>query len=79
MSTDGPIFGKYRVQRVDGTDAPGMKHDGCFLFVLDLMHDPFARAAAIAYADAAREAYPMLAQDMLRRVAEALGAAAGGA
>ena len=46
------IYQKYRVERVDGRDRPGHKHEGCALFVLDLTHDPAARAAAIAYARA---------------------------
>jgi hypothetical protein len=64
MSADGHIYGKYRVERVDGNEGPGMKHDDCKLFVLDLSHDPFARPAALAYADACRATHPTLANDL---------------
>lgn len=62
------LYKKFRVERVDGTDAPGGKHDGCRYFVLDLTHDPYAMPAIRAYARAAAKYYPALAAD-LRRIA----------
>lgn len=55
---------KYRVQRTDGLDIAGEKHHGCRLFVLDLDHDPHARTAALAYAEAAAEDRPKLAAEL---------------
>lgn len=57
--------GKYEVRRTDGTDAPGGKHHGCALFVLDLTHDRAARAALRAYIDSCRRSgYFQLAEDL---------------
>lgn len=58
---------KFRVSRVDGTDGPGAKHDGCDYFVLDLTHDPFAREAIAAYGRACVDEYPLLAADLLEK------------
>lgn len=58
------IYHKFNVTRVDGSSAPGGKHDGCFYFVLDLDHDPHAKAALKAYADSCRNEYPKLAADL---------------
>lgn len=58
------LFRKYEVRRTDGSDFPGGKHDGCEYFVLDMTHDPHAKAAAAAYADSAEMDYPDLAADM---------------
>lgn len=33
------LYGKFAVQRMDGSDQPGGKHHGCEYFVLDLSHD----------------------------------------
>lgn len=63
------VYAKFRVERTDGTSAKGGKHDGCFYFVLDVTHDPFARSALIAYANACRDAYPSLAADLDRIIA----------
>lgn len=52
---------KWSVTRVD--DRAG-KHSGCPTFVLDPVHDVFARAALAAYADACRPTYPLLAADL---------------
>lgn len=57
--------GKFVVQRKDGTDAPGGKHDGCEYFVLDLSHDQHAIPAVRAYATSARRGgYELLANDL---------------
>jgi len=58
------LFSKFLVQRRDGTDAPGEKHHGCEYFVLDVSHDPAARAALAAYASAVESTHPLLARDM---------------
>ena len=50
--------------RVDGTDAPGGKHEVCDYFVLDLTSDPFARPAIEAYIAACEAEYPLLAKDL---------------
>jgi len=63
------VYAKFRVERIDGTSAPGGKHHGCFCWVLDVTHDPFARAALLAYANACREEYPRLAADLDRIIA----------
>lgn len=63
------IFHKFNVTRVDGTDAPGGKHDGCDYFVLDVTHDPLAIPALQAYAVAAYDAgYETLAVDLQEKV-----------
>lgn len=62
---------KFNVFRTDGSSAPGGKHEHCHHFVLDLMHDKFARPALEAYATACEAEYPFLAQairdDLLKR------------
>lgn len=68
MSLDGPIYQKFDVRRVDGRDAPGEKHFGCRYFVLDLTHDPYARIAALAYADACAASHPVLSIELRNRV-----------
>lgn len=51
--TTDRMYMKYHVTRVDNSDLPGGKHDGCPLFVLDLRHDPHARIAATRWAQSA--------------------------
>lgn len=58
------LYKKFEVHRTDGTDAVGCKHYGCEYFVLDLTHDPHARAALAAYAESCAEDYPLLARDL---------------
>ena len=60
------VYKKFRVERTDGQSAPGEKHHDCEYFVLDTIHDPYARAALLAYAFACEERYPMLAADARR-------------
>ena len=70
MTTDGPIYDKFIVERTDGQSGPGRKHDGCRYFVLDLTHDSAASAAALAcYAEAIEATYPTLAADLRALVA----------
>ena len=63
---DRGLYGKYEVKRLGGT--PG-KHADCFYYVLDLEHDRFAVPALRAYAEACREEYPQLAEDLLVEIA----------
>ena len=58
------LYQKFRVERTDGSSAPGGRHDGCRYFVLDLDHDPFAKDALKAYAGACEGRYPALAADL---------------
>ena len=62
-----PLFRKFAVSRVDGSDQPGGKHEGCALFVLDIDHDPFAKPALLAYADACEATHPHLAADLRKK------------
>jgi len=62
---DGLGTAKYqRPVRLDGTDQPGGKHDGCRLFVLDLTHDGAARVAVARYCDLVEDSRPVLCRDM---------------
>jgi hypothetical protein len=58
------LYKKYRVERTDGSSAPGGKHEFCQHYVLDLVHDPFAKPAILAYAKACEKTHPVLAQDL---------------
>lgn len=53
------LFRKFNVERVDGT------HEGCEYFVLDIDHDPCAKAALKAYA--VESTRPLLSLDMRAR------------
>jgi hypothetical protein len=58
------LYRKFDVRRTDGSDAPGGKHHQCAYFVLDLDHDPHAKAALAAYAKSCRSDFPVLADDL---------------
>jgi hypothetical protein len=58
------LYEKYSVKRTDGKSEPGQKHFFCKYYVLDLKHDKFARAALLAYADACKKEFPLLARDL---------------
>lgn len=64
------LYGKYLVERTDGSSGPGLKHDGCQYYVLDVSHDPFAIPALEAYASACEADYPHLAADIRRLIGE---------
>lgn len=68
-STEQGLFRKFDVRRTDGSDAPGGKHDGCEYFVLDVTHDPHAKAVLAAYAAGVEATHPQLAADMRQRYA----------
>lgn len=63
------ILAKFAVHRLDGKDQPGGKHEGCWYWVLDPTHDPFAIPALRAYAEACRLEYPKLYTELLDRIA----------
>lgn len=72
-ATDGDaavgLYRKYNVNRTDGSTEPGRKHGDCEYFVIDLKHDKYAEAALRAYAFACEAEFPMLAQDLFRKIA----------
>lgn len=68
MSTDR-LHSKFHVQRVDGRDRPGGDKADAAYFVLDYAHDPYARPALAAYADACESDLPGLAADLRARLA----------
>lgn len=65
------LYDKYRVTRNDWKDEKGEKHEGCQYFVLDLTHDRYAIPALLAYEQACRGEYPVLAADLREMVREA--------
>lgn len=66
--TSRGLYNKFRVERVDGSDKAGGKHDGCSYFVLDLCHDPHAVAAIQAYIHSCVDDYPLLANDLFKLI-----------
>lgn len=62
------LYPKYKVERLDGSSRPGGKHEHCLVFVLDVMHDPFAIPALEAYAKACEHEYPYLAEDIRKKL-----------
>ena len=65
------LFRKFVVSRVDGSDQPGGKHDGCQYFVLDMTHDEHAPAALRAYAESCKASHPELSAELVRRFGDA--------
>lgn len=61
------LYSKFHIERTDPGSA--MRHPDCRYFVLDVDHDAFASAALRAYADASREQFPFLAEDIDRMLA----------
>jgi hypothetical protein len=64
------VYKKFNVTRTDGSSEPGGKHEGCQYFVIDVTHDPFAKAALVAYAEACQTENPTLSLDLLRLLGE---------
>ena len=64
MPENKGLYQKFIVQRVDGRDQPGGDREGAEYFTLDLTHDPFARLALMAYADACENELPLLADEI---------------
>lgn len=73
-----PLHHKYTVRRVDFRDAPGARHEDCFLFVLDVTHDAAARVALGAYITACEAERPQLAADLRRTLRETVTEDNGG-
>jgi hypothetical protein len=66
--TERGLYGKYRVERTDGSSEPGRKHHNCWYFVLDVRHDKHAVAALKAYIESCRTEYPELAADLEKAI-----------
>jgi folylpolyglutamate synthase/dihydropteroate synthase len=64
------LYWKYRVERMDGSSAPGGKHHGCPVYVLDIRHDPHARKALAAYIESCEADFPLLAADLRNLLAD---------
>lgn len=62
------LYPKFRVERTDYSHKRNGKHWRCDYFVLDLTHDPFAAPALVAYIEACKEEYPLLARDLQEKV-----------
>lgn len=62
------VYNKFTVHRNDGKDSPNGKHNACDYFVLDLTHDDFALPALIAYEQACRDKFPLLADDLVIKI-----------
>ena len=63
------LYGKYIVERSDGSSGPGGKHERCDYFVLDLVHDTHACAALAAYATSCETEYPALYDGLTDKLA----------
>lgn len=64
------LYRKFKITRTDGSDRQFGKHHGCDYFVLDCTHDKFSIPALMAYAEACRDEYPLLADDLVRKVSQ---------
>lgn len=62
------LYEKFKVERTDGSSAPGCKHETCQYFVLDLTHDVHAKAAIWAYSESCKAQYPELARDLRNKI-----------
>lgn len=62
------LYDKFDVRRTAGSSEPGGKHEGCEYFVLDLTHDKHAEAALRAYAESCAAEYPLLSNDIRRKL-----------
>lgn len=62
------LINKFNISRTDGRDSLGGDRFGADYFVLDLTYDKFADAAALAYADACKAEYPLLATDLRNKI-----------
>lgn len=63
------LYGKFTVARTDGSSEPGGKHENCEYFVLDLTHDKHASVALQAYASSCAAEFPVLAANLLHKLA----------
>ena len=69
------LYKKYKITRTDGSTEPGEKHHDCDYFVLDITHDPHAKAAILAYAASCEADYPHLARDLRAKLEQPAHAA----
>lgn len=72
MTATDRLHRKYRVERADGRDQPGGDKAAARYFVLDYVHDPYARVALAAYAEACQARLPGLADDLRHELAVVL-------
>lgn len=70
MPENSGLYQKFTVHRNDGRDQPGGDRAGAVYFVLDILHDPYARAALGAYAESCVQTLPDLARELYMLVAE---------
>lgn len=59
------LYGKYKVERLSDPDG---KHEDCYYFILDTVHDKHSLAALEAYAGSCMNEYPLLAMDLMQLV-----------
>ena len=64
------LYGKFYVERTDGSSEPGGKHHGCEYYVLDMEHDKYTVPALRAYAEHCQAEYPLLAADLFKKADE---------
>lgn len=62
------LYHKFNAEYVDGSSAPGGRHHGDDLFVLNLTTDPHAMPALKAYAKSCANGYPALAADLRAKI-----------
>jgi len=62
------IYHKFDVIRTDGKSEVNQKHYRCDYFVIDIVHDKYASAALYAYANECEKEYPLLANDLRKRI-----------
>ncbi len=79
------LYRKFRVTRtnvglesVEDILAHAKKHEDCDYFVIDLVHDKYARNALAVYATNCEHEYPALAADLKKLIAERYNHADGG-
>ena len=68
MPKDGPIYGKYYVERADGRDKLGRDKANSRYFVLDYMNDKYAREAMMYYAFKCVDQFPELSADIWKQL-----------
>jgi hypothetical protein len=61
------LYQKYHVERLND---PEGKHEDCPFFVLDIIHDRYARYAMQCYIAACRIQFPQLASDLKKLLDE---------
>lgn len=62
------LYRKYCVYRTDGRDMEGGDREKARYFVLDYIHDPYARRALELYAQICEQEYPYLSQDLQKEL-----------